>query len=227
MTKEKLNLLKGKDSIDLNSIQIDSLKELGNIGCGNAVTALSKLLNRRIEMSLTKVSIIPFWKITSITEDLGIEVFGIFSDIKGNANLSIFQFFTKRSILEMVEFLAQNYQKVNIDIKDLSDLDEFTYSIIMEIGNILAGHYTSALANLMNIKLIPNVPNVALDTLKTILNTLSVEISQSVNHLLVIETEIEIEVLKLNGHFLFIPDLNTLQRIFKAINIDYKFEISE
>ena len=35
---------------NLNSLQYDVLKELGNIGAGNATTALSQLLNMKLDM---------------------------------------------------------------------------------------------------------------------------------------------------------------------------------
>ena len=45
---------------DLNSEQIDVLKEIGNIGAGNAITALSKMVSKRIDMNVPKVNIVEF-----------------------------------------------------------------------------------------------------------------------------------------------------------------------
>ena len=44
----------------LNNIQIDALKEIGNIGAGNAATSLSTLLNKRINMTVPNIFILPF-----------------------------------------------------------------------------------------------------------------------------------------------------------------------
>ncbi len=224
--KKNISWLKEK-SIDLNFEQIDSLMELGNIGSGNAITALSQLLERRIEMSLTKVSIIPFWKIMDLLEDPQTMVFGIYSDIKGHANLSIFQFFTKKSVINMINKLSDQNQNNPININEIEDLDEFSLSIISEIGNILIGHYTSALANLMSTKLIPEVPNIALDTLETITNCLAAKYSQRIDHFVIIKTTLKIEELELTGTFCFIPDVDTLERIFKAIEVDSQFVLEE
>ncbi len=221
MTKKENFTTHGMDIIDLNPDQLDSLRELGNIGSRNAVTALSKLINKKINMSLSHVSIIPFWKITSIVDDLKAEVFAICSVITGDTNLSIFQFFTKDSVINMIETLSDKHPQNFERITDIAQFDDYTLSIVQEIGNILTAHYASALANLMSIKLIPEVPAVAFDTLETILNSIVSKYSNSTDHLIIINTEIQIEELSLYGHFCFIPDLTTLQKLFNAIKIDF------
>ena len=35
---------------ELNTVQYDVLKEIGNIGAGNATTALAKMLNTKVDM---------------------------------------------------------------------------------------------------------------------------------------------------------------------------------
>jgi chemotaxis protein CheC len=53
------------EEIHLTPKQLDLLKEMGNIGSGHAITALSNLLNNEIEVSLTSAEIIPFWKVVN------------------------------------------------------------------------------------------------------------------------------------------------------------------
>ncbi|HWR57022.1 MAG TPA: chemotaxis protein CheC, partial [Negativicutes bacterium] len=43
----------------LNALQLDALREIGNVGAGNAATALSQLINKKINMSVPKVSVAP------------------------------------------------------------------------------------------------------------------------------------------------------------------------
>lgn len=42
------------------AFELDVLREVGNIGAGNAVTALSTLLNKPVDMAVPKVSLLPF-----------------------------------------------------------------------------------------------------------------------------------------------------------------------
>ena len=47
------------DELDLSPAQLDALKEIGNIGAGNSATALSQVINRRIDMNVPKVALVP------------------------------------------------------------------------------------------------------------------------------------------------------------------------
>ena len=48
------------DWSNLKTVHIDTLKEIGNIGSGNAVTALSKMLGRPIKMRVPVVEMVEF-----------------------------------------------------------------------------------------------------------------------------------------------------------------------
>ena len=62
-------------NLELTPEQLDILKELGNIGAGHAITALSELIEDRVDVSLTAVNIIPFWIIPDLFEDPNTEAF--------------------------------------------------------------------------------------------------------------------------------------------------------
>jgi len=211
---------KDEKSIKLTPYQIDSLMELGNIGSGHAITALSQLMDKRIDMSLTSVDMIPFWKLPEKFGGEETEVFGILSSVQGEQNLSILQIFPKESTIRMINSIS-GAKKINSrDIKILSDLDDFSLSTITEVGNILAGHYTNALADLMEIKLVPNVPDVAFDVLGAIMGSVIAQTSETVDLMIIINTKMDIEDLNLNGIFCFLPAVETLNKLFKAINLE-------
>ena len=124
--------------IKLTSEQTDILRELGNIGSGNAITALSQLLNRKIEMSLTSLDIIPFWKLPYLVGVEDLEVFGNLTKIKGKNDFRLLQIYPKISVIRIINSLTE-FKKENVDkIRIAEDLTEYSTSIILEIGNILA-----------------------------------------------------------------------------------------
>ncbi len=208
--------------MDLTFEQSDALKELANIGCGNAVTALSKMLNRKIQMSLTSLVLNPIWKIMELIEGKEFEVFGIFSSVNDNPNLALLQIYTKESILNIINALFEEEDKRIEDISDLRDLDDFTISIISEIGNILAGHYISSIAEIMHTKLMPDVPAMAFDNINAIMDPIIAKYSELVNFIVLINTNIKIEELSLDGKMFFIPDVDTLKSLYESLEIDYK-----
>ncbi len=209
-----------EEEIKLTPAQMDSLMELGNIGSGHAITALSQLMDKRIDMSLTSVDVIPFWKLPEKFGGEEVEVFGILSSVHGEQELLILQIYPKDSIIKMINSLSEGRNTNSEDIKILSDLDDFSLSIIMEVGNILSGHYANALADLMEIKLVPEVPDVAYDVLGAIMNSVIAKTSETVDLMILINTKMDIEDLNLNGIFCFLPAVATLNKIFTAINLE-------
>ncbi len=47
-----------KNYDDLGSMEMDTLREVGSIGTGNAATALSGLLNRRVRITIDRKSVV-------------------------------------------------------------------------------------------------------------------------------------------------------------------------
>lgn len=216
---------KQKGGYKLNPEQLDTLKELGNIGSGHAITALSKLLNIDLDVSLTAAEIIPFWNVPEVFENPNVEVFGIYSKIPFKSDLSIMQIFTKESLISMINLLNINDKISNDKIRNIEDLDELTISLIKEIGNILTGHYTSALADLLSIKLIPSVPIIALDTLNAMLNSIIGKYSQLSDNIVLINTKMMLSDININGIICFIPSLDNLKNIFEILNLKYNMNL--
>ncbi len=221
-----INLENNKSgNIKLTPEQLDMLKELGNIGSGHAITALSELINDRVDVSLTAVKIIPFWKIPDLFENPNTEAFGIYSEIIGKPDLSIIQIFTKVSVINLINILNDEDHIEIEDVRSIQELDDFTCSIISEIGNILAGNYASALANLLSIKLVPEVPKLALDNLNAMLDTIIAKYSLNSDYTIIVKTKIQVKEIELNGTLCLVPSMKILKELFKILNIKYDVNI--
>lgn len=70
------------EHLKFTPIQLDALKEIFNIGAGNAATSLSILINNNIEMSVPCVNIVDFNTIYS--GELNREVFGVAVRVLGD-----------------------------------------------------------------------------------------------------------------------------------------------
>ncbi|MFX0003324.1 MAG: chemotaxis protein CheC [Candidatus Hodarchaeota archaeon] len=211
--------------ISLTEAQLDMLKEMGNIGSGHAITALSELLNKTVEVSLTSADIHSFWKVSEVFNNHNIEVLVIYSEIQVNSDLSIIQIFPKETLINLINILNDS-EKKNIDlINTINDLDDFSHSIVTEIGNILSGHYASALADLLSIKLIPNVPKVAIDNLDAILNSIIAKYSHTIDYLLLINTKLMVSDMRINGTICLIPSIKILKNLFEIMNIKYDLNL--
>lgn len=209
------------DKVILNQEQQDLLVEIGNIGSGNAVTALSRLINRKIDVNLTNVGIISLDKLTSQFGGRQEQVCGIFCHIEKPSQSTILQIFDTQPLLRLVSKLGRT--KTTIDPKKViskSDLDDFAISTITEIGNILAGHYASALADLTGSIMMIDIPEFTLSDVGSLEEFLLKELESISTFAIMIKTSINIKDFKLNGAFFFVPDITTLQSFFTTLGIN-------
>ncbi len=120
------------DYRNLSSMQLDALREVFNIGSGNAATSLSFLLNRKIDMGIPNIKIVRLEEI--LENDLNNEVIAVLVKVIGEAPGNILYAFDKHVAKEIIEALISN-----------SDVfSDIGMSAIAEIGNIIASSYMNS-----------------------------------------------------------------------------------
>ncbi|MFW9772786.1 MAG: chemotaxis protein CheC [Candidatus Thorarchaeota archaeon] len=223
----KLREVPNEERIILSNDQEDILKEIGNIGTGNAVTALSRLIKKKIDVTLTDVGIISFDQLSEQFGGPKERVCGIFCHIDQPSQSTILNIFEMKPLMHLIATLAGNKSKINPNkVNEKADLDEFAISTITEMGNIMAGHYASALADLLETKLMIDIPEFTMSDAGELSEFLSQELRSIAEYIIIIKTSIKISDLKLKGIFFFIPDIETLTGFFNKLNIDHDISIA-
>lgn len=194
-------------------MQLDALKEIGNVGAGNAATALSQIINRKIDMSVPQVSILPLGDVPDVVGGPEVMVAGVYLRVFGPAPGSILFLLPRDSAFYLVDTLMGRNEKTT---NTLDDMDE---SALLEIGNILAGAYLNALSYFTKFTLLPSIPALAMDMAGAILSIILIQLGQMGDHALVIETEFTTENEGVKGHFFLIPDPGSLGTILQAIGV--------
>ena len=202
------------DVRELSPAQMDALREIGNVGAGNSATALSQIINRRIEMNVPKVSIVPLGDVPDMVGGPDAMVVGVFLRVYGQAPGNILFLLPRDSAFYLVDTLMGKHRG---DTQVLDFMDE---SALMEIGNILAGAYLNALFNFTNISLLPSIPALAMDMAGAILSVVLIQLGQMGDHALVIETEFLCEEDDIKGHFFLVPDPGSLETILAAVGVE-------
>ncbi|OEF98627.1 chemotaxis protein CheC [Desulfuribacillus alkaliarsenatis] len=203
---------------NINSFQLDVLKEIGNIGAGNAATALSKLLSKQVDMNVPRVQIVPFQQIAEFVggeENLIVTVFlRIEGDIPGNMFFILNFEAAKQLVSEMI--------KIPIEHEEGDMFSEIELSALQEVGNILAGSYLTALSDLTKLNLQPSVPALAIDMAGAILSYGLIELGRSGDYALVIDTQIEpghATNTQIEGHFFLLPDPESFKTLFTSLGV--------
>lgn len=202
----------------INSYHLDVLKEIGNIGAGNAATALSKLLNKLIDMKVPSVRIVSFQEITELVGGPENIVAAIFLRIEGDAPGSMFYMLPIKEAEDLIGKLIGNHHfQLNTP-----PYDELGISALHELGNILAGSYLSSLADFTKINMQPSVPALSIDMVGAVLSYGLFEISQVGDYAIVIDTEInkvEEDSTQSTGHFFLLPDPSSFEKIFASLGV--------
>ena len=201
------------DILELTPTQLDALREIGNVGAGNSATALSQIINHRIDMNVPEVSIVPLTEVPDLVGGPDVMVAGVFLRVYGAAPSNILFLLPQESAFYLVDMILG---KPHGDTKTLDFMDE---SALMEIGNILAGAYLNALFNLTKLSLLPSIPALAMDMAGAILSVVLIQLGQMGDHALVIETEFQADEDGIKGHFFLVPDPGSLDTILSAVGV--------
>lgn len=200
----------GKEPELFTELQLDALREIGNIGAGNAATALSQMVGKRIDMSVTKVLVLPTDAIAGFLGGLEKNVAAVHMPVYGEISGTVLIFFPLERLSELSSMLIGKKESGS---PALSELEQ---SAIKELGNILTGAYLNALFRLFNLQMIHGLPGLVLDMAQAILDTVLVELEQREEVAIVIETELIENDRQLTGSFFLLPEAGSLKKLFTA-----------
>ena len=202
--------------VDLNNMEgvyFDVLREIGNIGAGNATTALAQMLNTKVDMHVPQVDLLEF---SEVGETMGGEeqiMAGIYLLVEGDISGSIMFLLEKSSAKALVAKLMGSAN----DNPD-GDFDEMELSALKEIGNIITGSYLSSLSTLTNLNIYPTPPDICIDMCGAILSVPAIEFGAISDKMLLIATEFTDDI-KLEGYFILVPDLESYDKILTSLGM--------
>lgn len=204
--------------IDLNKIdnmQYDVLREIGNIGAGNATTALSQMINAKIDMKVPNVELLEFKYLSDIIGGAENIVVGILFTLQGQIDGMMMFMMDLPASRHLVNTLMG---KSDADASE-DDFTEIELSALSEIGNIIAGAYLSSLAALTNITITSSVPYMSIDMAGAILSVPAIEFGKVGDKALLIETEFGDDLNTVNGYFILIPSLESYSAILSSLGL--------
>ena len=199
---------------DLNAMHLDVLKEIGNIGSGSAATALSSLLASPVDISVPNVKCLDFTETIEFMGGVEELVIGLMLNFTGEIS-GLIMYILKKEFAQKV--INAFYAK---DIESLMDMDEMDESAIREIGNIMAGSYVRALADLSGIEIDISVPELIVDMAGAILSVPAIQYATLGDKVLFIDDNFKITSGDIKSNMILIPDMNSLPILFGKLGIE-------
>jgi chemotaxis protein CheC len=198
---------------DLNDMHIDVLREIGNIGSGNASTALSSMTGKEIVISMPEVKFLGFQEAIEKNgcpeETVAAVLVRLKDDIQGMILLII-----EHEFAEHVLSVFFGEKKI-----ELHGLDEGDISALTEIGNIMSQSYINAISTLAGLKIGVEIPSFAVDMFGAIMSVPIIEFGEIGEKLLCIDKLIEIEGIKMKSNMLLIPTVESLKNLFGKLGM--------
>ncbi|EYE88771.1 chemotaxis protein CheY [Fervidicella metallireducens AeB] len=196
--------------LELTELQLDALREVGNIGAGNAATAMSQMIDRKVDMTVPQVEILPFNEMINTIGQEDELVVAVLLKVFGDAPGNILFIMDMEKAQRLSEMLLMGYQDVS---------EEMFISVFQEIGNILGNSYINAITRLTPLNLITSVPSVAMDMLAAVLSISFLDAEQYSDYVLAIDTKFIEDDKEVGGNFFFIPKPGSLNIILQNLGL--------
>ena len=190
----------------------DVLKELGNIGAGNAMTALSQMLQCKVDMKVPQVSLLEF---SAVGEIMGGEeqiMLAVFLGVEGDITGSMMFMVEEKSARHLIQKITMGM------LPQGSEFEEMGLSAMKEVGNIITGAYLNSLSTLTNLKIFPTPPALTLDMAGAILSVPAIQFGIYGDKILLIQSNFQDEV-ELDGYFILVPDIESYEKILRALGL--------
>lgn len=199
---------------ELTSMKLDILREIGNIGTGNATTALSVMLNSNLRMEAPVVKFVDFNELADMVGGPDAIVAAVMTHFSGGIKgMIIF-------ILEMEE--AKNLAGMMLSKtypEDFDGFDDMDKSALKEVGNILMSSYVSSLGSLTNLSLRTEPPAICVDMAGAVLSLPISELGQVDDQALIIDSKFLDNERPINGFLMFVSDEESSNGIFESLGI--------
>lgn len=199
------------DSID--SAELDVLREIGNIGAGNATTALAQMLQRKVDMKVPKADLFEFRDLGEVIGGEETVMAGVYMIVEGDIQGSMMFLLEKESARHLVDQMLGGYGSPNGE-----EFGEMEISVLKEMGNIMTGAYLNSMSELTGFKIYPSTPDLTIDMAGAILSVPAIEFGVLGDKILMIQTRFTDDI-KIDGYFILVPDFESYKKIMESLGM--------
>ena len=197
----------------LQDMHLDVLKEIGNIGSGNAASSLSELIQCNTDITVPSVKMLDFSEAVNFLGGPENVAIGMLVGIKGDITGMMLYILQHSFASKLTSTLFGS------EIEDLTNMNEMETSFISEVGNIMAASYVNALSQLTGMMIDISVPNMTVDMVGAILSVPAVEFAQVGNKVLFIVDSFVIGDGEIKSNMILVPEMQSLETLFTRLGV--------
>lgn len=197
--------------------EFDVLKEISNIGAGNATTAASNMMNIKVNMAVPVIKFLDFSELSEIMGGAENQVVGILFALQKDIDGMMMFLMDKKSAVKCVQkIFPGTVCTTELDDYEFTDMD---LSVMQEFGNIIAGAYLAAISSLTGLCITSSVPSLSIDMAGAILSVPAIEYGKVSDKALLIQSRFGDSYSAVDGYFILVPTLEACETIFNALGL--------
>ncbi|KRL06042.1 chemotaxis protein CheC [Liquorilactobacillus hordei] len=195
--------------MEYTDIELDAIREIINIGGGNAATSISKLVNQKINMHVPEISFLSYHELYKeiYTEDE--EVQATISNFNGDYSGVFLLVIPDKSIKKLVKLL----------LGEDSASDELEISAISELTNIVTNSFLSAIEGLLNAEIQTSVPRTQEDYFGAIISSSYLALEHYDDQIMIMRNEFIYADEKIDSSLFLIPEQGVLNKMVESLRI--------
>lgn len=188
----------------------NKLKEINGRAAVKASDALSKLIDRQVEVEIHRAEV---KEVRNLSPFIGPEemVAGIYLPVTGDINGAALLIFPKETAFVLSDLLVKREPGTT---HKLTELDK---SALKEVGNVVSGNFLTVLANVLQIKVVEHIPDFSFDMFGAITSQIIANFAQKVREALVVEIEFSFKPETLKGYFLLLFEAEQFSAIVRSL----------
>jgi chemotaxis protein CheC len=188
-------------------MQLDALRELANIGSGNAGTALGSMLGKSVDISVPTAAVMPLADAVAIAGQPDELRHGVVVPIVGDMDAIVVLLFPDPDARPLC------------GIYGIEPSTPDGKSMLGEVGNILGTSYINVLAQMVGMELEPAPPQVVEDMLGAILESVLLGRGQDVDQALILDSDLIVEDEECSLSFLLLPSTGGIKQLLEKLGL--------
>lgn len=197
----------------LNDMQLDVLREIGNIGSGNAATSLASMLSKPVNISVPTITILDHAEVSEMLGGPENLLVGLLLTLSGEVT-GMMMFLLEKDFAHLVinTLLGQS-------LNSFDEVDEMGVSALTEIGNIMAASFVNAISQLTGMVIDISVPDICIDMVGAMLSVPMIYYANVSDKIIFIRDEFSSDEKSASSHILLIPEVDSLSAIMEKLGI--------
>ncbi len=202
---------------DMNDMQLDALREIGNIGSGNAASAISSMLGHPVDIAVPKIKILDFEQVAESLGGAEQPLVALLLTLSGDVT-GMMMFLLQKDFAHVILNTL-----LGTDFPENAEIDEMSESAIREIGNIMAASYANAISSLTGLSINISVPSLCIDMAGSVLSVPAIYYAHISDKIIFIQDEFSHTVMdekeSTGSHILLIPEVDALNKIMDSLGL--------